>query len=55
MYYLNVSEYFCEDLVLRHSEHRVVIIWMGAHVDDAVHVKIEIVKLWDLNVGGEGG
>ena len=40
----NVLEYF----LLTDSEVRVVIIGVGADVDDAVHVKVQVIKLWDL-------
>ena len=47
--YLNVSEYFGENLVLWHSEHWVVVVGMRAHVNDPIHVQVEIVKLWYLH------
>ena len=40
----NVLKYF----LLTDSEVRVVIVGVGADVDDAVHVKIQVVELWDL-------
>ena len=40
----NVLEYF----LLTDAEVRIVIVGVGADVDDAIHVEVEIVKLWDL-------
>ena len=40
----NVLEYF----LLTDSEVRVVIVGVGADVNDAVHVKVKVVELWDL-------
>ena len=40
----NVLEYF----LLTDSEVRVVIVGVGADVDDAVHVKVQVVELRDL-------
>ena len=37
-----------EDLFLRDSEVWVVIFRMGADVDNAVHVKVQVVKFWQL-------
>ena len=45
---LNVVENVLEYFLLTDSEVRVVIVGVGADVDDAVHVKVQVVKLWDL-------
>ena len=45
---LNIMENILENLLLTDSEVRIVIVGVGADVDDAVHVEVEVVKLWDL-------
>ena len=40
----NVLKY----LLFTDSEVRIVIVGVGADVDDAVHVKVQVIKLWDL-------
>lgn len=37
-----------ENLLFANSEVRVVVVRVCAHVDDAVHVQIQIIKLRDL-------
>ena len=37
-----------ENLLLADSEVRIVIVGMGADVDDAVHVQVQVVKLRNL-------
>ena len=41
-------ENISNNLFLRDSEMDIVIIWVGAIMDDAIHIKIEVVKFWDL-------
>ena len=45
---LDVMENVLEYLLLTDSEVRVVIVGVGADVDDAVHVKVQVVELRDL-------
>ena len=45
---LDIVENVLEYLLLTDSEVRIVIVGVGADVDDAVHVKVKVVKLWDL-------
>ena len=46
----DVAEY----LVLCDAKVRVAIVWMGADVDDAIHVQIQVIKLGDLPRWAEG-
>ena len=48
--YLQIGEDVVEYLVLRYSKGRVIIVRVGAVVDDPVHVKVEIVKLGNLQI-----
>ena len=45
---LYVMKNVLEDLLLTDSEVRIVIVGVGADVDDAVHVEVEVVKLRNL-------
>ena len=45
---LDIMEDVCDDLLLGDPEVRVVVVWVGAVVDDAVHVEVEVVELGDL-------
>ena len=45
---LNVVENVLKYFLLTDSEVRVVIVGMRADVDDAVHVKVQVVKLGNL-------
>ena len=46
--YFNVSENVVEYLVVRYTEGGVIIIRVGAGMDDTIHVKVEVIKLWNL-------
>lgn len=46
--HLQVMENVSENLFLRDAEVNVLIIWVGALVDDAIHIQVEIVELWNL-------
>ena len=46
--HLNIIEDVVENLVLRDAKRWVVIIGVGTDVDDAIHVQIEVIKLWNL-------
>ena len=46
--HLNIIKDIVENLVLRDAKRWVVIIGVGADVDDAIHVQIEVIKLWNL-------
>ena len=41
-------KYILKDLFLGNPEVRVIIIGMGADVDDPVHVQVQVIELWDL-------
>lgn len=38
----------CKNLFLRNAKVDILIVWVRTLVDDAVHVQIEVVKLWNL-------
>lgn len=44
-----------ENLLLGNAEVDILIIWMGALMDDPIHVQIQIVKLWNLQENQKGG
>ena len=46
--YLNVVEDILEYLFLRDAEVRVVVLGMGAYVDHAIEIQVQVVKLWNL-------
>mgnify|MGYP001380990581 CR=1 FL=1 len=48
---LNVVENVLEYFLLTDSEVRVVIVGVGADVDDAVHVEVEVIELGAVGVG----
>ena len=41
-------KYIAKYLLLGDSKVRVIVVWMGARVNDAIHVQVQIVKLGDL-------
>ena len=47
--HFNVSENVIEYLVFWYSEGWVIVIRVGAGMDDTIHVKIKIIKLWYLH------
>lgn len=47
--HLNVVTDVLEDLFLRDAEVGVVVLGVGAHVDHAIHVQVQVVKLRQLN------
>ena len=46
--HFNVSENVIEYLIVWYAEGGVIIIGVGAGMDDTVHVKVEVIKLWNL-------
>jgi hypothetical protein len=46
--YLDVVEDVGEDLLLCDAEMWVIILGVRADVDHAIHVQVQVVKLWDL-------
>lgn len=46
--HLQVMEDVCKNLFLRNAKVDIFIVWVRTLVDDAVHVQIEVVKLWNL-------
>lgn len=46
--HLQVMEDVCKNLFLRDAKVDILIVWVRTLVDDAIHVQIEIVKLWNL-------
>lgn len=50
--HLNVVEDVSKDLLLRYAEMGIGIVRVRAHVDDAVHVQIQVVKLRYLKTKG---
>ena len=45
---LKVVHDISEDFFFCNSKVRVVIFWVRTDMDDAIHVQVEIVKLWNL-------
>lgn len=45
---LHIVEDVSKNLLLRDAKMDILIIWMGALMNDPIHVQIEIVKLWYL-------
>ena len=46
--HLNVTEYIRENLLLCNSKVRICVIGMWTRVNDAIHVEVKIVKIWNL-------
>ena len=46
--YLDVVEDGLKYFLLGDTEMRVVVFWMRAHVDDSVHIQVQVVKLRNL-------
>lgn len=42
-------EYIGEYLLFRYPEVRIKVIWVGAHVNNAIHIQVEIIELWYLS------
>lgn len=45
---LKIKENVLEDLLLSYSEVYIIVVRMRAVVDDAIHVEIQTVELWNL-------
>lgn len=43
-------EYINKDLFLGDSKVRVIVIWVRTLVNDAIHVKVQVVEIWDLKI-----
>ena len=46
--HFDVSENIIEYLVFWYSKGWVIVIGVGAGMDDAIHVKVKVIKLWYL-------
>lgn len=46
--HLKIMENVCKDLLLRNAKVDVFIIWVGALMNNSIHVKIEIVEFGNL-------
>ena len=46
--YLNIMEYVAVYLFLSDTKVSIRIIGMRAHMNDAIHIQIQVVKFWNL-------
>ena len=46
--YLNIMKDVFEYLLVRDAEVWVIVVGVRTRVNDAVHIQVEVVKLWDL-------